>query len=33
LSPIVGKLLAEQIVDGRASLPIEPFGIARFTAP
>ena len=31
LSPIVGKLLAEQIVDGRASLPLEPFSISRFT--
>ena len=31
LSPIVGKLLAEQIVDGHASLPLEPFFISRFT--
>ena len=31
LSPIVGKLIAESIVDGKASLPIEPFSITRFS--
>lgn len=31
LSPIVGKLIAELIVDGKSSLPIEPFSVARFT--
>ncbi|PPR60483.1 MAG: Hydrogen cyanide synthase subunit HcnC [Alphaproteobacteria bacterium MarineAlpha4_Bin2] len=30
LSPIVGKLIAELISDGKSSLPIEPFSIARF---
>jgi sarcosine oxidase subunit beta len=30
LSPIVGKLLAELILDGRPSLPLEPFRIDRF---
>ena len=30
LSPIVGKCLAELIVDGKSSLPIEPFSITRF---
>lgn len=32
LSPIVGKLIAELIADGKSSLPIEPFSVARFTA-
>lgn len=31
LSPIVGKLIAERIIDGKASLPIEPFAITRFS--
>ncbi len=30
LSPIVGKLIAEEIIDGRSTLPIEPFSISRF---
>lgn len=30
LSPIVGSLLAELIVDGRSSLPLEPFRAGRF---
>jgi len=30
LSPIVGRLLAELITEGRASLPIEAFSIKRF---
>jgi sarcosine oxidase subunit beta len=32
LSPIVGQIVAELLLDGRCSLPIEPFAIARFTA-
>jgi len=30
LSPVVGKCLAELIVDGKSSLPIEAFSITRF---
>ncbi len=30
LSPIVGKLIAELIDEGKSSLPIEPFSVARF---
>lgn len=30
LGPIVGRLMAELIVDGEASLPIEPFRVDRF---
>ena len=30
LSPIVGALLAELIVDGKSSLPLEPFRASRF---
>lgn len=30
LSPVVGKILAELIVDGATALPIEPFAISRF---
>lgn len=32
LGPIVGRLMAELIVDGKASLPIEPFRVDRFNA-
>lgn len=31
LSPVVGRTLSELILDGRSSLPIEPFAIERFT--
>jgi sarcosine oxidase subunit beta len=30
LAPIVGKVLAELILDGRSALPISPFSISRF---
>jgi sarcosine oxidase subunit beta len=30
LSPIVGSLLADLIVDGRSPLPLEPFRPGRF---
>lgn len=30
LSPIIGKLITELIIDGKSSLPIEPFSINRF---
>ncbi|MEN8214355.1 MAG: FAD-dependent oxidoreductase [Pseudomonadota bacterium] len=30
LSPVVGKILAELIVDGATSFPLEPFAISRF---
>ncbi|MEZ5651099.1 MAG: FAD-dependent oxidoreductase [Burkholderiaceae bacterium] len=30
LAPIVGRLLAELVIDGRASLPIEAFSLRRF---
>jgi sarcosine oxidase subunit beta len=30
LSPVVGRIISELIVDGRSSLPIEPFRIGRF---
>ena len=30
LGPIVGKLIAELIDEGKSSLPIEPFSVARF---
>jgi len=30
LGPIVGRLMAELIVDGKASLPIEPCRVDRF---
>ncbi|MEZ5658696.1 MAG: FAD-dependent oxidoreductase [Burkholderiaceae bacterium] len=30
LGPIVGRLLAELIIDGRASLPLEAFALSRF---
>jgi glycine oxidase len=33
LGPMSGKLLAELILDGRTSLPIEPFSPLRFTRP
>jgi sarcosine oxidase subunit beta len=32
LGPIIGRILAELIADGRSSLPIAPFSIARFGA-
>lgn len=31
LGPIVGQIVAELLLDGRCSLPIEPFAITRFT--
>lgn len=30
LSPVVGKIIAQLIVDGKSDLPIEPFSIERF---
>jgi sarcosine oxidase subunit beta len=30
LSPVVGRILSELILDGTSSLPIEPFSIRRF---
>jgi sarcosine oxidase subunit beta len=30
LGPVVGRLLAELIVDGAATLPIDPFRVDRF---
>ena len=30
LGPIVGRLMAELVIDGHASLPLEPFAIGRF---
>lgn len=30
LSPVVGKIMSQLILDGRTALPIEPFSIARF---
>lgn len=30
LSPVVGRILSELILDGRSSLPIEPFRVDRF---
>ena len=30
LGPIVGKLLAELIVDGKSSIPLDAFSISRF---
>ena len=32
LSPVVGQILAQLIVDGKSDLPIEAFTIQRFTA-
>jgi len=32
LSPVVGRIMAELVVDGRSSLPIEAFSIERFVA-
>jgi len=32
LGPVIGRIMAELIADGRSSLPIEPFSIARFAA-
>jgi sarcosine oxidase subunit beta len=31
LGPIIGQLLSEMILDGRSSIPIDPFRIERFT--
>ena len=33
LAPIVGRLIAELVVDGQAHLPIAPFAVDRFAAP
>ncbi len=30
LSPVIGRIMAELILDGRTELPIEPFSISRF---
>jgi len=30
LSPVVGRIMAQLILDGRSELPIEPFDINRF---
>jgi len=32
LGPITGRLVKELLVDGRASLPLEPFALSRFRA-
>lgn len=32
LGPLVGRLLAELVTEGRSSLPLEPFSIRRFAA-
>jgi len=32
LSPVVGRILSQLILDGRSELPIEPFSIERFSA-
>jgi glycine/D-amino acid oxidase-like deaminating enzyme len=32
LGPVIGRIMAELIVDGRSTLPIEPFSITRFAA-
>ena len=32
LSPVVGQILAELILDGRSALPLAPFSIQRFAA-
>jgi len=33
LGPIGGRIVAELVVDGKSSLPVEPFRIDRFNAP
>jgi len=30
LSPIIGKIMSQLILDGQTDLPIEPFSIGRF---
>jgi|TARA_R110000868_G_scaffold401157_5_gene676491 sarcosine oxidase subunit beta len=30
LSPIVGRIISELILDGKTALPIKPFDIGRF---
>ncbi len=32
LSPVVGRILSQLILDGRSELPVEPFAIQRFAA-
>lgn len=32
LAPVVGRIMAELIVDGRTNLPVEPFRVGRFPA-
>ncbi|MEE9397391.1 MAG: FAD-binding oxidoreductase, partial [Methylococcales bacterium] len=32
LSPIVGRIMSQLILDGQSDLPIEPFRIGRFVA-
>jgi len=33
LSPVVGRIMSELILDGKTTLPIEPFDISRFQMP
>jgi sarcosine oxidase subunit beta len=33
LSPVIGKIMAQLILDGTSELPIEPFGMTRFQSP
>jgi sarcosine oxidase subunit beta len=33
LSPVIGKIMSQLILDGQTDLPIEPFSIERFHAP
>jgi sarcosine oxidase subunit beta len=33
LGPVVGRLIAELVMSGEASLPIAAFGISRFSGP
>ena len=33
LSPVIGKIMSQLILDGQTDLPIEPFSIERFQAP
>ncbi|MBO6949231.1 MAG: FAD-binding oxidoreductase [Rhodospirillales bacterium] len=32
LAPVVGRIMAELIVDGRTNLPVDPFSVGRFPA-
>lgn len=33
MSPIVGQIIAELVLDGRSSLPIAPFAVEHFNTP